>query len=63
VGGTGHGYPTGAEWIAGYLCPLAEALGGRVLYGTTVTGVSRKGRDRLVDSGRGDQPFTVHITD
>ena len=58
----GQGYPTGAEWIAGYLRPLAEALGGRVLYGTRVTGVSRKGRDRLVDAGRGDQPFTVHIT-
>jgi thioredoxin reductase len=59
----GQGYPTGAEWIAGYLRPLAEALGSRVLYGTRVTGVSRKGRDRLVDAGRGDQPFTVHITD
>jgi thioredoxin reductase len=59
----GQGYPTGAEWIAGYLRPLADALGGRVLYGTRVTGVSRKGRDRLVDAGRGDQPFTVHITD
>jgi thioredoxin reductase len=58
----GQGYPTGAEWIAGYLRPLAEALGGRVLYGTRVTGVSRKGRDRLVDAGRGDQPFTVRIT-
>ena len=57
----GQGYPTGAEWIAGYLRPLAEALGGRVLYGTRVTGVSRKGRGRLVDAGRGDQPFTVHI--
>jgi len=58
----GQGYPTGAEWIAGYLRPLAEALGGRVLYGTRVTGVSRKGRDRLVDAGRDGQPFTVHIT-
>jgi thioredoxin reductase len=58
----GQGYPTGAEWAAGYLRPLAEALGGRVRYGTRVTGVSRKGRDRLVDAGRGDQPFTVHVT-
>jgi thioredoxin reductase len=58
----GQGYPTGAEWVAGYLRPLADALGGRVLCGTRVTGVSRKGRDRLVDAGRGDQPFTVHIT-
>jgi len=58
----GQGYPTGAEWIAGYLRPLADALGGRVRYGTRVTGVSRKGRDRLVDAGRGEQPFTVHVT-
>ncbi len=59
----GQGYPTGAEWVAGYLRPLAEALGGRVRYGTRVSGVSRRGRDRLVDAGRGDQPFTVHVTD
>jgi thioredoxin reductase len=58
----GQGYPTGAEWVAGYLRPLAESLDGRVRYGTKVTGVSRKGRDRLVDTGRGDQPFTVHVT-
>ena len=57
-----RGYPTGAEWVAAYLLPLAKALDGRVWYGTQVTGVSRKGRDRLVDAGRGDQPFTVHVT-
>jgi thioredoxin reductase len=56
------GYPTGAEWIARYLAPLAGALGGRVRYGTRVTGVSRKGRDRLTDAGRDGQPFTVHFT-
>ncbi|HTR92672.1 MAG TPA: NAD(P)-binding domain-containing protein [Trebonia sp.] len=56
-----QGYPTGAEWIARYLAPLAGALGGRVRYGARVTGVSRKGRDRLVDAGRDAQPFTVHI--
>ncbi len=59
----GQGYPTGAEWVDGYLRPLAEALGGRVRYETRVTGVSRKGRDRLVDAGRRDQPFTVHVAD
>ena len=58
----GRGYPTGAEWVAGYLRPLADSLGGRVRYGTRVTGLSRRGRDRLVDAGRGDQPFTVHGT-
>jgi thioredoxin reductase len=57
-----EGYPTGAEWIARYLAPLAGALGGRVRYGARVTGVSRKGRDRLVDAGRDGQPFTVHVT-
>jgi thioredoxin reductase len=56
------GYPTGGEWIARYLRPLAGALGDRVRYRARVTGVSRKGRDRLVDAGREDQPFTVHVT-
>jgi cation diffusion facilitator CzcD-associated flavoprotein CzcO len=56
------GYPTGAQWADAYLRPLAEALGGRVRYRARVTGVSRKGRDRLVDAGRAGQPFTVHVT-
>jgi hypothetical protein len=54
-------YPTGGEWAALYLQPLADALGERVRYDTTVTGVARRGRDRVVDSGRSDQPFTVHL--
>ncbi len=58
-----EGYPTGAEWIDGYLAPLAKALGDRVRYDTRVTGVSRKGRDRLVDADRAEQPFTVHVAD
>ena len=57
------GYPTGAQWISSYLSPLATALGDSVRYGTRVTGIARKGRDRLVDAGREEQPFTVHITD
>ena len=57
-----EGYPTAAEWIAIYLRPLAEALRGHVRYSSQVTGVSRRGRDRLVDAGRAEQPFTVHIT-
>ncbi|GAB2705734.1 FAD-dependent oxidoreductase [Microbacterium marinum] len=56
------GYPTGAQWIEKYLAPLAAALGDRVHFGARVTGVSRLGRDRLVDAGRGDQPFTVHVS-
>src|SRR5690606_25850527 len=35
--------------------------GDKVRYGVTVTGVARAGRDRIVDSGREEQPFTVHI--
>ena len=55
------GYPTGGEWAERYLQPLADALGDRVRYGTTVTGLARRGRDRVVDSGRAEQPFTVHL--
>ena len=55
------GHPTGAQWISRYLAPLASALGDRVRYGAQVIGVSRLGRDRLVDAGRGDHPFTIHV--
>ncbi|WP_136052269.1 FAD-dependent oxidoreductase [Microbacterium sp. K36] len=54
------GYPTGAEWVDRYLAPLADALGERVHYATTVTGVARQGRDKVVDGGRKGQPFVVH---
>jgi thioredoxin reductase len=57
----GQGFPTGSEWIDGYLAPLAAVLGDDVRYGARVVGVSRKGRDRLVDADRAAQPFTVHI--
>lgn len=56
------GYPTGAEWVAAYLQPLAEVLGDAVRHGATVTGVSRLGRDRVVDADRDGQPFTVDWT-
>ncbi|MFF3458885.1 NAD(P)-binding domain-containing protein [Streptomyces sp. NPDC002730] len=58
----GATYPTGADWAERYLQPLADALGDMVRYGATVTGVARAGRDRIVDSGRDEQPFTVHLT-
>ncbi|MEV0505288.1 FAD-dependent oxidoreductase, partial [Streptomyces spectabilis] len=58
----GRTYPTGGDWVERYLEPLADALGDKVRYGTTVTGVARAGRDRIVDSGRADQPFTVHVS-
>jgi len=58
-----EGYPTGREWIDFYLEPLAAALGDRVRTGTAVTGITRAGRDRVVDSGRRDAGFTVHTVD
>ncbi|GHC84319.1 hypothetical protein GCM10010349_69260 [Streptomyces flavofungini] len=58
----GATYPTGGDWTERYLQPLADTLGDRVRYGTTVTGAARAGRDRMVDSGRDDQPFAVHVT-
>ncbi|MDX3697137.1 NAD(P)-binding domain-containing protein [Streptomyces europaeiscabiei] len=54
-------YPTGGDWAERYLQPLADVLGDKVRYGTTVTGVARAGRDRVVDSGRDEQPLTVHL--
>ncbi|WP_314427285.1 FAD-dependent oxidoreductase [uncultured Microbacterium sp.] len=57
------GYPTGAQWVSEYLAPLADALGGRIRVGTTVTGVARQGRDKVVDAGRRSQPFVVHTVD
>jgi len=54
-------HPTGAEWTGSYLRPLAEALGDRVRFGAEVVGVARRGRDRVVDAGRGTEPLTVHV--
>ncbi|MGW0788946.1 NAD(P)-binding domain-containing protein [Streptomyces sp. NPDC002911] len=55
-------YPTGGDWAAQYLQPLADVLGDRVRYGATVTGVSRLGRDRIVDADREQRPFTIRLT-
>ncbi|MFG2568151.1 NAD(P)-binding domain-containing protein [Streptomyces sp. NPDC048567] len=55
-------YPSGGDWAESYLLPLADALGDRVRTGATVTGVSRTGRDRIVDADREQQPFVVHVT-
>lgn len=54
-------YPTGAQWAESYLRPLAEVLGERVRFGARVVGVARRGRDRVVDAGREDEPLTVHV--
>jgi 2-polyprenyl-6-methoxyphenol hydroxylase-like FAD-dependent oxidoreductase len=56
-------YPTGGDWAEQYLQPLADALGSAVRYGAAVTGVSRLGRDRVVDADRDAQPFAVHYRD
>ncbi|MEU2769836.1 NAD(P)-binding domain-containing protein [Streptomyces diastaticus] len=55
-------YPSGGDWAEQYLQPLADVLGDRVRTGATVTGVSRAGRDRIVDADRDQQPFVVHFT-
>ncbi|MEV5606704.1 NAD(P)-binding domain-containing protein [Streptomyces sp. NPDC052225] len=55
-------YPTGGDWAERYLQPLADVLGDTVRTGATVTGVSRAGRDRIVDADRESRPFTVHVT-
>ncbi|MDX8037089.1 FAD-dependent oxidoreductase [Lentzea sp. BCCO 10_0856] len=57
----GGAYPTGGEWVESYLRPLAEVLGDRVRFGARVVGLARRGRDRIVDSGREDEPLTVHV--
>jgi thioredoxin reductase len=54
-------YPTGQEWAQHYLQPLAEVLGDRVRFGARVVGVARRGRDRVVDAGRGTEPLAVHV--
>jgi flavin-dependent dehydrogenase len=58
-------YPNGTDWVAGYLRPLAGALAGsglvEVRYGHRVTGVARRGRDVMVDTGRDVEPFVVHL--
>ncbi|EHN80211.1 flavoprotein [Streptomyces sp. NRRL WC-3753] len=54
-------YPSGGEWAEQYLRPLADALGDKVRTGAAVTGVSRAGRDRIVDADREQQPFVVHV--
>ncbi len=55
-------YPSGGDWAKLYLQPLADVLGDHVRVGATVTGVSRTGRDRIVDADRESQPFVVHFT-
>ena len=53
-------YPCGGDWFEQYLKPLADVLGDKVRTRARVTGVSRAGRDRVVDADREAQPFVVH---
>lgn len=57
----GNLYPNGQAWIEDYLAPLADALGDRIRTSARVVGVSRLDRDLLVESGRDEQPFVVHV--
>lgn len=58
-------YPTGEAWSRDYLQPLADALEASdkvtVRYGARAIGVSRQGRDRVVDSGRDTAPFVLQV--
>lgn len=58
-------YPTGGEWREHYLEPLARRLDahpvGHVRFDAEVVGIGRASRDLLVDSGREDDPFAVHV--
>ncbi|CAM3881004.1 NAD(P)-binding domain-containing protein [Nocardioides marinus] len=59
-----HEAPTGREWVAHYLEPLAAALVDRGVVlrtGSEVVGLARRGRDRLVAQQREDVPFAVHV--
>jgi len=58
-------YPTGAEWVRDYLRPLATAVDAtdevEVRYQHRVIGVTRSGRDRLVDAGRETEPLVLQV--
>jgi hypothetical protein len=58
-------YPTGEDWARAYLVPLADALAAtdevEVRLGARAVGVTRQGRDRLVDSGREETPFELRV--
>ncbi|MBL6457354.1 NAD(P)-binding domain-containing protein [Belnapia sp. T6] len=57
-------YPTGAELLALYVEPLAEALaqsGTELRFGARVVGVSRRHHDRLHEGNRTAAPFVLHL--
>jgi thioredoxin reductase len=56
--------PTGGDLTEHYLEPLAQlpALSPHIRYGARVTGVTRKGYDKVRTVGRADQPFVLRVT-
>ena len=56
--------PTGGDLIQRYLEPLASlpALRDHIRYGMRVTGVSRRGHDKVRTEGRDDEPFVLRVT-
>lgn len=59
------GLPTGGEIVARYLQPLAELpqIAPHVHLGAAVTSVTRKGLDKVSNSGRDKAPFEIRWTD
>lgn len=56
--------PTGGDLIQRYLEPLASlpALRPHIRYRTRVTGVSRRGHDKVRTAGRDAEPFVLRVT-
>ena len=61
---TADAIPTGGDLIERYLEPLASlpALRPHIRYGARVTGVSRRGHDKVRTEGRTDEPFVLRVT-
>ncbi|MDP3967013.1 MAG: NAD(P)-binding protein [Nocardioides sp.] len=55
--------PTGAEIVAAYVAPLADALGEAVRTGARVVAVTRAAMDKTRSAGRAAQPFLVRYAD
>jgi len=56
-------YPTGGDWAEQYLQPLADVLGEQIRYDSWVTGITKLGRDLVVDdAGRDEAPLVVHVS-
>ena len=59
----GDVYPTGREFVDGYLAPLAAlpAMQSRLRLNTRVTQVTRDGFDKMKTEGREDAPFVLTL--